>query len=127
MLTTINYVTYIALSIFITVYVSRTLSKNGLPFLIDGFKGNVVLAKSTNHLLVVGFYLVNLGFVLLRMQTGVYIADVSMLIVYQAKGLGLVLLVLGLAHFFNMYVINRYARSYFDDDHAYTATMRSLD
>ena len=113
MLNTVNYVVYIAFSIFITVYVSRTLSKNGLPFLVEGFRGDLKLAESTNHLLVVGFYLVNLGFVLLRMQTGVRIDTVEQLIVYQASGLGLVLFVLGLAHFFNMYVIHRIGRSGF--------------
>lgn len=108
MLSTINYLTYITLSIGITVFVARTLSTNGLPFLVEGFGGNEVLARSTNHLLVVGFYLVNLGFVLLRMRTGIKIPDIDALIVYQASGLGLVLLVLGLMHFLNMYIINRF-------------------
>ena len=119
----INYMIYIGLSVVVTVYVSHTLSKNGLPFLIDGFNGNVVLAKSTNHLLVVGFYLVNLGFVLLRMNTGVVIETIDQLIVYQAKGLGVVLLVLGIAHFFNMYVIHRFARGYSSPDHKVTSKM----
>ncbi len=114
MLNTVNYITYIVFSVFITVYVSRTLSKNGLPFLVEGFKGNVQLAESTNHLLVVGFYLVNLGFVLLRMQTGVVVDTLEQLIIYQASGLGLVLLVLGFAHFFNMYVIHRISRGDID-------------
>ena len=111
MLDTTNYIIYIVLSIFITVYVSSTLSRNGLAFLVEGFRGNTELARSTNHLLVVGFYLVNLGFVLLRMRTNVDIVSVEELIVYQAKGIGLVLFVLGLAHFFNMYVIHRISRS----------------
>ncbi len=118
MYTTLTYITYITLSIGITVYVSRTLSKNGLPFLVDGFGGNTVLAESTNHLLVVGFYLINLGFVLLRMRTGIVINDINSLIVYQASGLGLVLLILGGMHFFNMYVINRFVRS-IQSRHAY--------
>lgn len=109
-----NYLIYIIISVFITVYVSRTLSKNGLAFLVAGFKGNIELAESTNHLLVVGFYLVNLGFVLLRMQTNVIIASIEQLIVYQAAGIGLVLLVLGVAHFFNMFVIHRISRSNLD-------------
>lgn len=107
MLTSANYLLYLAISIFITVYVSRTLSKNGLPFLIRGFQGNHDLAVATNHLLVVGFYLVNLGFVLLRMRTNTTIDTFEQLIVYQSSGVGLVLLVLGFAHFFNMYVIHR--------------------
>lgn len=111
MLNSINYTIYISLSVFITVYVSRTLSCNGLAFLIEGFKGNLELAKSTNHLLVVGFYLVNLGFVLLRMQTTGSIDTVEQIITYQASGIGLVLLVLGFAHFFNMLVIHRISQS----------------
>lgn len=122
MLNSVNYIVYIAFSVFITVYVSRTLSKNGLAFLIEGFKGNEELARSTNHLLVVGFYLVNLGFVLLRMRTGVLIDTLEQLIIYQASGLGLVLLVLGLAHFFNMYVIYRISRSDFDFGHSRTSS-----
>ncbi len=111
MLTTISYLTYLSLSVFITVYVSHTLSRNGLVFLIERFDGDVDLAKSTNHLLVVGFYLLNLGFVLLRMQTGVEIRHVEALIEYQTSGLGLVLVVLGIVHFFNMMIIHRFARS----------------
>lgn len=114
MLNTTNYLVYIIISVFITIYVSRTLSKNGLAFLIAGFKGNIELATSTNHLLVVGFYLVNLGFVLLRMQTNVIVNTVEELIIYQASGVGLVLLVLGVAHFFNMFVIHRISRSNLD-------------
>ncbi|MEO1582353.1 MAG: hypothetical protein AAFR91_10920 [Pseudomonadota bacterium] len=110
MLTTATFITYITISIAITVYVSQTLSKNGLPFLMDGFRGNTSLAESTNHLLVVGFYLINLGFVLLRMQTNVHIATINELIIYQASGLGLVLLILGAMHFFNMLVIHRFVR-----------------
>lgn len=111
MLTSITYLTYIGISVLITVLVSRTLSKNGLTFLIAGFRGDDALAQSTNHLLVVGFYLVNLGFVLLRMRTGVEIADINALIVYQASGIGLVLLILGIMHFFNMLVIHQIARN----------------
>jgi len=110
MLNAINYLVYLALSIFITVFVARTLSKNGLPFLIRGFKGNVDIAVSTNHLLVVGFYLLNMGFVLLRMRTGDLINTFEQLIVYQASNIGAVLVILGLFHFFNMYVIHRLGR-----------------
>src|SRR5881275_2721392 len=56
-----TYVIYIALSIPLTVWVAQTLHKNGRIFLIDSFHGNEQLAGSVNHLLVVGFYLINIG------------------------------------------------------------------
>ena len=112
MYTLTAYVTYIIISIFITVFVSRTLSKNGRIFLVDGFSGNEELADSVNHLLVVGFYLVNLGFVLLRMRTDGVIVSAEELIVYLTSNIGVVLLILGVAHFFNMYVIHKFGRKY---------------
>ena len=102
------YSLYIIISILITIFVSRTLSKNGEIYLIDGFNGNDELAKSVNHMLVVGFYLLNLGFVLLRMESGKQISNFEGIIVYLSANLGLVLFALGIAHFFNMYVIHKF-------------------
>jgi hypothetical protein len=63
-----TYLGYLALSIALTVWVARTLFKNGRIFLVDVFAGNEVLADSVNHLLVVGFYLINLGYVSLMLK-----------------------------------------------------------
>ena len=64
-----TYLLYLAVSISITVWVARTLHKNGRIFLVDSFLGNEALADSVNRLLVVGFYLVNLGYVSLALKT----------------------------------------------------------
>ena len=110
MLNSINYLTYLAFSIFITVFVARTLSKNGLPFLVRGFKGNAELAVSTNHLLVVGFYLVNFGFVTRALKEDVPPFDLLRAIELLSSKVGLVLMVLGAMHFINMYVFSRLRR-----------------
>jgi len=111
MFNTSAYVLYILISVFITIFVSRTLSKNGEIYLIDGFNGNDALAKSINHMLVVGFYLLNLGFVLLRMKSGQVLESIEGVIIYLSSGLGFVLFALGIAHFFNMFVIHRFCAS----------------
>ena len=111
MYTTIAYALYILCSITITIFVSRTLSKNGVIYLIDGFNGDEALAKSVNHMLVVGFYLLNLGFVLLRMEGNGNIANLENLLIYLSGNIGMVLLILGSMHFFNMYVIHRFRAS----------------
>ncbi|ASJ70642.1 hypothetical protein [Granulosicoccus antarcticus] len=105
---TLTYATYILLVILITVLVARTLSKNGSIFLVDGFGGNEALANSINHLLVVGFYLINLGFALLQLETRRSIEDLDQALVFLSSKLGFVLLILGLAHFFNLFVISRF-------------------
>ena len=49
----ITYGAYILISIFLTVWVARTLHKYGRVFLVDAFLGKETLADSVNHLLVV--------------------------------------------------------------------------
>ena len=58
---------YLAISVALTVWVARTLHRNGRVFLVDCFHGNTELADSVNHLLIVGFYLINVGFVSLAL------------------------------------------------------------
>src|SRR3712207_6762118 len=66
----VTYLLYLAISICLTVWVAQTLFKNGRLFLVDVFHGNEPLADSVNHLLVVGFYLINLGYVSLALKLG---------------------------------------------------------
>jgi hypothetical protein len=77
MYTEIGYSIYLALTIITTVWVAHTLSKNGHIFLVDSFGGNEPLAKSVNALLVVGFYLINLGFVGLAIKNAHPISSVK--------------------------------------------------
>jgi hypothetical protein len=105
-----SYVLYLAASIGLTVWVARTLHRNGRVFLIDAFGGNGALADSVNHLLVVGFYLVNIGYVALALKYGTKPFDLQTAIEFFSTKVGWVLLVLGLMHFFNLYVFSRMRR-----------------
>ena len=101
------YIAYTIISIAMTVWVARTLHKNGRVFLLEAFKGKEEMADSVNHLLVVGFYLINVGFILIYLQVGNKPTDVVEGIEYIATKLGVVLLVLGAMHFFNIFNFDR--------------------
>jgi energy-converting hydrogenase Eha subunit E len=104
------YVLYLIWSILATVWVARTLHKNGRIFLVDAFAGNEGLADSVNSLLVAGFYLINIGYVAVALESPLVIDSVQRVIeVFSAK-VGWVLLVLGLMHFFNLFVFSRMRR-----------------
>ncbi len=103
-----TYLVYLLLSLAVTIWVARTLSTNGRRFLIDGFGGDEALADSVNHLLVVGFYLVNLGFVCLALRYGAKPVDLQTAIEFLTTKIGLVLLVLGVMHLFNVKAINNF-------------------
>lgn len=108
--TVIAYVIYLLVSIGLTVWVARTLSRNGKVFLADVLHGNEKLADAVNHLLVVGFYLVNLGFVALYLSGDGTITDARGIFEALSTKLGVVLLVLGVMHLGNVYVLNRIRR-----------------
>src|SRR5262249_35703348 len=98
------YVIYLTVSVALAVWVARTLVKNGRVFLVDSFLGNESLADSVNHLLAVGFYLINVGYIALALKYGDKPADMAQAIEILSTKVGLVLLVLGAMHFFNLYV-----------------------
>jgi hypothetical protein len=108
-MTVVTYLIYLLVAVPLTVWVARTLSTNGRVFLVDVFGGNSDLADAVNRLLVVGFYLVNLGFVTLFLR-GHAVADVQRMIEQLSVKLGVVLMVLGVLHLFNVYVFNSIRR-----------------
>ena len=79
-------------------------------FLVDSFLGNDGLADSVNHLLVVGFYLVNIGFVTLALKYGDKAVDAQTGLEILSSKVGMVLVVLGIMHFFNLFVFSKMRR-----------------
>ncbi|HEY5711868.1 MAG TPA: hypothetical protein VIT38_08230 [Allosphingosinicella sp.] len=106
----IAYALYLIISIGITIWVAHTLHSNGEVFLIQCFGHNQEVAKSTNHLLVVGFYLVNIGFITLTLSIGNEPTTPTEAIRFLSSKVGLAVIVLGGMHFFNMSAIARYGR-----------------
>jgi hypothetical protein len=102
-----TYLAYLTLSIALTIWVATTLHRNGRIFLVDSFLGNEPLADSVNHLLVVGFYLVNLGYVSLALRSSDRPLDLQGILETLSAKIGWVLLVLGAMHFFNLYIFSK--------------------
>lgn len=109
-LTVLTYITYLIISITLTAWVAQTLFRNGRIFLVDCFLGKEDLADSVNHLLLVGFYLVNVGFVALFLRIGIDIGTVRGVLEVLSGKLGVVLLVLGVMHFGNIFVFTKLRR-----------------
>ena len=100
------YVIYTVVAVGLTIWLARTLFKNGAVFLADVFQDKPEMAESVNRLLVVGFYLLNLGYALFMLKasgagTGFEAMEVL------AQKLGFLLLTLGGIHFFNLYLFYR--------------------
>ena len=109
--TFIAYLLYLAITVPLTVGVARTLSKHGGLFLRDVFHGNEQLAGAVNHLLVVGFYLLNLGYVSLFLRTDDAVVGGEGILELVSKKVGVVAIVLGVVHLANVWVFNMLRRN----------------
>ncbi len=105
-----TYIAYLALAVPITLWVGSTLRRNGRVFLLDVFDGDEELAQAVNHLLVVGFYLVNLGFVSIALKTDDPVIDSQSALEALSVKVGTVVLVLGVLHLANLFVLNKLRR-----------------
>jgi hypothetical protein len=104
------YFTYLAISIVLTMWVARTLFRSGRVFLLDAFHRNAELADSVNHLLVVGFYLINVGYIAVALKTTSALSNLREIIELESGKIGVVLLILGAMHFFNIAVLAKMRR-----------------
>lgn len=102
MITLITYAIYVVISVSITIWVAETLRRNGRIFLVEAFVKEEV-ADSVNHLLVVGFYLINIGFVSLFLRMAEKPKDAVEAVEFVSFKIGMVLVVLGVMHFFNVF------------------------
>ena len=103
------YIAYLLLSAGLTAWVARVLFRNGQVFLDDAL-GNERLARSVNHLLVVGFYLLNLGYAAVAIRVSGDVVTAADAVATLSLKVGLVLLVLGVVHLANLYVLSRFRR-----------------
>jgi len=99
-----SYIIYLVLTFILTIWVARTLFRNGKVFLIDIFHGNQELANAVNNLLLVGFYLVNIGYAVYTLTITDNIVNTRELIEELSIKVGAIILILGGMHFFNMLV-----------------------
>src|SRR5215216_6942127 len=105
--TVLAYLLYLPIALAMTIWVARTLHRNGRIFVVAAFRGNEAMGDSVNHLLVVGFYLINLGFIAMALRYGTKPRDLEGMLEFLSSKLGVVMLVLGGMHFFNLFNLDK--------------------
>ena len=100
------YVIYVAIAATLTTWLARTLFHNGTAFLHDVFAERPELADAVNRLLVVGFFMLNLGYALylLRAARGLDAFEATQFLVNR---LAILLVTLAGMHFLNVFVFWR--------------------
>ena len=106
-----THVSYLVISVAVTVWVARTLRKHGMIYLSDKMDSKPEVAESFSNLLIVGFYLINLGFESLALKYGGAATDTVSAIELLSTKIGFVLLCLGAMHFITVAVLTKSRRT----------------
>jgi hypothetical protein len=106
-MTVTAYAIYLPVVIFLTLFVAKTLFKNGKVFMLDIFNGREEIAFATNKLFEVGFYLMNIGFALLILKMTYAPSNVQSTIEVLSYKIGGFSIYLGIMLFLNLYLFFR--------------------
>jgi hypothetical protein len=109
-LTVLTYLIYLGITVPLTLWVARALHRYGEAFLNDVFGGDVSLAHAVNQLLVIGFYLLNFGYVALFMTSHATVGSARRLLEVLSMKVGAVAIVVGILHFANLWAFNAFRR-----------------
>jgi hypothetical protein len=109
-LTVVAYLLYLAVVVPLTIWVGRALKRHGEVFLVDVFTGDERLARSVNQLLVIGFYLLNFGFLSNFMASSAQVVTGRELMELLSSKVGGVALVIGVIHLMNVWSLNTFRR-----------------
>jgi NO-binding membrane sensor protein with MHYT domain len=104
----ISYLIYLPITFYITVIVGWVLYKKGIVFLNDAFNSNVELASILNRFLLLGYYLLNLGYAAVSIHIFSEINSITQLIEELSKRIGMLIIGLALMHYFNMYTFSHF-------------------
>src|SRR6476469_9496019 len=101
------YFVYLPIALLLTWLVAHNLFKNGLVFMRDIFFGREEIARATNSLFKIGFYLLNLGFALYILRIDDLLNSTQSTIEVLSSKIGGFSIYLGFMLFFNLYLFFR--------------------
>lgn len=103
-----GYIIFLIIMTYVVVVVGWKLYILGRPFLVKQFVGELHLVDPINKLLLLGYYLFNLGYVVLSVQQWKQLQNMMDVINMVANKSGTIILMLGIMHYFNMFWISKF-------------------
>ena len=98
--------TFIFVSIGLTLIVAHKLYANSILFMVDIFHGKIDIAQSTNNLFKIGFYLLNIG-IALWINDFFNMSTIESLVEELSQKIGAFCVFLGVMLFFNLLLFLR--------------------
>lgn len=100
----ISYIIYLTITFYITIFVGWKVYKIGFIYLTNLIDNHSV-CQSINNLLLIGYYLVNLGISAVNLSNWNRIDNIATMFSSVSYKIGFILLILGILHFINLSII----------------------
>ena len=97
----VAYIIYLAITSFVTIFVGWLFFKNGRLYIYGIFLEDII-TDYLNKMLLIGYYLINLGLVLFKISTWDYCTTSIMVIENILQNTGDVILILTVLHYINI-------------------------
>ncbi len=101
----VAYIIYLLLMVYIIYWLGRMFHRNGRVFILQMYKGDAASADTTNNILLVAYYLFNMGYAFLKLRSWERIRSPAQMIDLLGGNIGILILILAVTHYFNMLLI----------------------
>ncbi len=101
----IAYIVYLVLTVFIIVFVGRFFHRNGRVFILTLMKNDGSTTDTLNNILLLAYYLFNIGYAFVNLRFWQHIDDLEMLISSIANNISALIFILASTHYLNMVLI----------------------
>jgi hypothetical protein len=98
----LTYILYLAIILYVVIYVGAMLYRNGIHFLINTFHGDKILATALNKFLLAGYYLLNIGYSIIVLKIWQKVDSFQSMVEVLSFKAGGIILMLGAVHLFNL-------------------------
>lgn len=105
----ITYSVYLSISIFIAVFVGYKCYKTGEIYLLYIIK-DTQTCSAINRILLVSYYLVNIGYIAFTISDGEMINSLLQSIKILISKISTILIILSVLHYFNLFTIYKFRK-----------------
>ena len=105
------YIVYLILTVFMIVFVGKYFYRNGRVFILGLMKGEEATTDHLNNILLVAYYLFNIGYAFVKLHFWQRIDNLETLVSSIAHHMSVLIFILASTHYMNMVLIWWLSRS----------------
>ena len=104
----IGYVIYLLITAFIIINVGKICYRNGNIYVAQLIPEHEDLCQKTNQVLLIGYYLLNLGYCAMTLISWNKIISYPQLVEIISIKTAIIVCIIAMLHYFNIYIITKY-------------------